>query len=124
MRYINLFLVLTMILCYGLGGRVNHPCAFTETTNSYTDRQSETSGTDILAKSYISADTAGQGESVCHYALLNASNDYDLSLFLGSIVANKPNLETNQAFSFSSSIKTNKKYRPPDLFITNSSLLL
>jgi len=32
MRYINLFLVLTVILCYGFGGSVNRPCTFSDTT--------------------------------------------------------------------------------------------
>jgi hypothetical protein len=124
MRYVNLFLALTVILCYGFGGSVNRPCTFTETTNSYTDRQDEASGADILAKSYMSIKLADQEMPMCHQALLNAHDSYDFSPFLSLITVSIPNLEAGKISSFPLSTVTRKEYRPPDLFLINSSLLL
>jgi hypothetical protein len=123
MKYVNLLLVLAVVLCYGFSGGIYYPCT-TTIINCHGSQQDEPSNTETLAKSYKNIDLTDQEISVCHQALLNASYDYDFSPFLGLITVNIPSLEVNKVSGFPLSITTKREYRPPDLFLTNSSFLL
>lgn len=69
---------------------------------------------------------------ICDRALLNASNkhyfnvkkNFLYSAFLYSAVVNITNIEMGMAFGFPISHQIKAEYTPPDLFLSNSCLLL
>jgi hypothetical protein len=125
MKYINLFLVLSVIVCYGFSGGINNPCTFPNIANCHTNQQDEISKAET-GNSYKNPDATNHQMSMCHYALLNAPHSYDFNPgdILCSVAVNIPTLEINKVSSFPLSVATKRECYPPDLFLTNSSFLL
>lgn len=64
---------------------------------------------------------------MCHYALPNAPHGHDFnlkSILSHSVVVNTPNLEINNVYKLNFSFENKKEYRPPDLFLLNSTFLI
>lgn len=129
MKYLSLLLVSTLLFCYtGICYALYTTGTLNITkTNCHTSHQDRASNTDANIHSYNDPDSGkGQG-SMCQDALLSAHNSYDLNLkdtLSYSLVANIPSLETDKVFNPPSIFEIKKQYRPPDLFLLNSSLLL
>jgi hypothetical protein len=91
--------------------------------NCHASQPNKISGAKTEANSRVT-DTRNHRMSICYEALLNASpsHDFNKTIILYSAATNIPTLEINRVSGFSSSFI--KEHHPPDLFLSNSSLLL
>lgn len=131
MKYLSLLLVLNIIFCYtGLSASVCHSLSTPKTMNAgcHTTQDDEGIATKTTKEnSYKNSDSTKHTMLMCHYALPNAPHGNDLTLkniLLDSVVINVPNLEINRVSSSNLSFEISKEYRPPDLFLLNSSFLI
>ncbi len=131
MKYFSFYLTLNIILCYtGLGASVCYSrigaVPNMNIENCRTSQPSNNSGVKAEASSYRITDATNQKMCTCYEVLLNASQSQEFNLkdiILYSVAVNTPTLEPNKVSSFYSSLRI-KEYHPPDLFLSNSSLLL
>ena len=131
MKTLSLLLVLNVIFCYtGLSDRVCHSLSTPKTMNAgcHTTQDGEGIATKTAEEhSYKNSDSTKHTTLMCHDALPNATNGHDLNLkniLLSSVVVNVPDLEINKVSTFHLNHETKKEYRPPDLFLVNSSFLI
>ncbi len=131
MNYFSLLLVLNIIFCYtGLSASVCHSGVTPNTAirgchNTYKDNSNNSKV--IQENSYQSKDETKQSMSMCHDALPNAPHSHDFNLkdiLSHSVVVNTPNLEINNVYNLNFSLENKKEYRPPDLFLLNSTFLI
>ena len=131
MKSLSLLLVLNIIFCYtGLSANVCRSSVTQKTMNTgchTTHEDDSIDGTTVKENSYNNKDATKEAMFMCHDALPNAPHGNDLNLkniLLYSVVINIPNPEINRVSSSYLSFETNKEYRPPDLFLLNSSFLI
>lgn len=126
MKYFTLFLVLSIVLCYtGLSANVCRFDAIPNMVNCHTNHKNEFSGAQTTANSYKNTDTSNHARSMCQETLPNAPHSYtikDVILYLPAV--NVPTLVVDKVFSFPSNLALKTEYRPPYLFLANSSFLL
>ncbi len=129
MKYLSLLLVSSVFFCYT---GICYALYASLTTNimktsCHTSHQDKVSNTDANTHSYNNPDSEMNQIGMCQDALLSVHNSYDLNLkdiLLYSLVVNLPSIKINKPFNSLLDSETNREYRPPDLFILNSSLLL
>jgi hypothetical protein len=92
----------------------------------HTNHKNEFSGTKTTANSYKNTDATNHARSMCQDALPNdAPHGYTIKdIILYSPAVNAPTLEVDKASSFPLNLALKTEYRPPDLFLANSSFLL
>ncbi len=131
MKALSLLIVLNIILCYtGISASVCHSPSTPNTMNAGCHTTQEDDG--IVTKtakenSYTNPGATKHTMSMCHDALPSAPHGQDINLkdiLSFSVVVSIPNLEINKASTSHLSFETNKEYRPPDLFLLNSSFLI
>lgn len=123
MKYTSLFLILTVILC-SVGLDVDAYHSYTFIADSHTNHN-ETSGTESIANSYKSMETASREMCICDHALPNAPYGYNFSLRgIYSAAVSVTISEINRVSESSLSLLDLREYHAPDVFISNSSLLL
>jgi len=132
MKLINLLLVLNIVFCYtGLSASVCHSNVTTSNTAStgcHSASKDKSDDSNISNESFHETpETINQTASMCHYALSNNPQIHDFNLkhiLSHSFVVNIPNLEINRVFASHLTLETKKEYRPPDLFLLNSTFLI
>jgi hypothetical protein len=132
MKCFSFLLIISLLLCYtGVGPKARHSSTVSNLESYHTthheNHKQEAHGTDSMADSYKVTDaTKHKVLKCCNYMLPNAPQSYNFDLvstFLYSVV-NTPALEVNKTSSFPLGIEIQRKYRPPGLFLANSSFLL
>ncbi|GEM_PF-2259202 len=129
MKYTSLFLILALILCsMGFDDEANHSYDLSDIIN-YKNHEHESFGIKSISNSHKSTEVADHENEmcICDLALLNASNNHFFNVkknFLYSMSVNITTSEIGKAFSFLISPQIKTEYKPPDVFISNSSLLL
>ncbi len=128
MKSLIFFLVCNIVLCYtGLGANVCYSSSLPNMPNCHMSHSDRISSVEKTANSYKDTDAVNHAMSMCQDALLNAPHSYDSNLkyiILYSLAVNIPVLEINTVPSFSLNLALKTEYRPPDLFLANSSFLL
>lgn len=134
MRYLSFLLIVSVIFCYtGVTSEVHHSSIVPDVETGHgvhhEGHKQEVVNIGNASNSYKSADAAKhEALRCCYYTLLNASHDLGSNLkptFLYLIAANLPVLPISKVSdSAFLSLKTKRGYRPPDLFLTNSTFLL
>ena len=128
MKYLSLFLVISVVLCYtGLGANVCHSSgAMPSMANCHTNHKNEFSGEKTIANTYKNTNATNHARSMCQDALpTNATHNYIIKdIILYSLAIDVPTLEVDKVSSFPLNLTLKTKYRPPDLFLANSSFLL
>ena len=128
MKYISLILAFAVFFCYtGICYPVYSDSA-PETTkiSCHGPDQSEASGTNNAVHSFTNPDNTKNQIDLCQDVLTGASNNinFDLGNALHTAAFILSNLEVEKSPNYNFDIAVKKEYRPPDLFILNSSLLL
>jgi hypothetical protein len=132
MKYINFLLILSVIFCYaGIGSKIHHsfvlPSIESHHATHQEDHKQEISDTDSMVSYYKNIDaTKHKGFKCCYYMLPSAPHSYDFNLvdtFLYSLAVNIPILEINKLSNYSLRLII-REHDPPELFLSNSSLLL
>ncbi len=124
MKKLIFFLILILTLCYtGLGTAFSHTRPLPNMKDCHMLNQG-ISSTDTVESSYKNIDITNQKTSMCPEALLNAPHDYDFSVFLSLSAVSIPISEVFKTHSSPLSLIEKGEYRPPDLFLINSSLLI
>ena len=131
MKTLSFLVVLNIIFCYtGLGATVCHSLSAPNAMNAgcHTTQDDEGIATKTAEEhSYKNSDSTKHTMLMCHDALPTATHGYDVSLkdILSYVaVVNLPDLEINRVSTFHLNHETKKEYRPPDLFLLNSSFLI
>lgn len=128
MKYLSLLLVISVVLCYtGLGATVCHSYdVMPNMANCHTNHKNEFSDAKTIANSYKNTDTTNHERSMCQDALpTNAPHGYIIKNIISySLAIDVPTLEVDNISSFPLNLTLKTKYRPPDLFLANSSFLL
>lgn len=126
MKYVNFLLVLILIFCYtGSIARASYSPSPSNIENCHTtNKQKDTP--DINLENYYKNDEATEHKMLkcCHDALPTPPYIHDSHIVAYLLEAKVPTLEINKASSFILDIETKKEYRPPDLFLINSSFLI
>jgi hypothetical protein len=128
MKYFSFYLILNIFLCYtGLGASVcyssNSAVPNMNMKNCHASQPNKISGAKTEANSRVT-DTRNHRMSICYEALLNASqsHDFNKTIILYSAAINISNLLVFRISNLHSGFI--KEHHPPDLFLSNSSLLL
>lgn len=128
MRYLNLILALIVFSCYtGVCYAFNFkPTPDTTKTSCHTSPQSKISDKSSTVYSYSSPYSAENQKGMCQDALTSApqSNYFDLVNALYSITFIIPTLEITESSNSRFNLAGRTEYRPPDLFLLNSSFLI
>ena len=134
MRIANLIVIISILFCYsGLSHKLHYPPLFLPSIdNNHTTHHKvqtrkfiKTGGMDNFDQ--IIGKTNEEMPECCGYSLLTASgNNLNQEFaFLHILWFKEPTLDIRKVFNSTFlSIKKNRKYRPPDIVISNSSLLL
>ena len=127
MKFISLFLVLSIIFCYtGLGVGVSRSYALSMRTNCHTGQQDRVSESRAILNCYKNNDAKKHETCICYDALTSAPHGHDFNLkdILYSVAVDIPTLKINKVSRFSLSLTIKKEYQPPELYLANSSFLL
>jgi hypothetical protein len=130
MKYLSLLLASSVFFCYTgvCYAFYTTPNPKVTKTSCQTTHHNKVSNADANAYSYYNNPDSGNNQiGMCQDALLSAHNGYDLNLkdiLLYSLVVKVPSLEINKVFNSRLNFEIKKQYRPPDLFLLNSSFLL
>src|SRR5581483_6440727 len=125
MKYFSFYLILSVFLCYtGLGASVCYSgsSAVSNMKNCHASQPNKISDDKTEANSRVT-DTRNHRMSICYETLLNASQNQGFNkTILYSAAINIPSLLVFRISNFHSNFI--KEHHPPDLFLSNSSLLL
>ncbi len=125
MKYFSFYLILSVFLCYtGLGASVcySSSSAVSNMKNCHASQPNKISDAKTEANPRVT-DIREHRTSMCYEALLNASQSHDFNkTILYSAAINISNLLVFRISNFHSNFI--KEHHPPDLFLSNSSLLL
>jgi hypothetical protein len=130
MKYLSLFLIISVIFCYtGLGASVCYSRSSAvpnmNMKNCHASQPNKISGTTAAANPYKITGVMNHKACVCYDAVLNASHSHIVkNIILYPLAFDIPILEINAVPSFSLNLALKTEYRPPDLFLANSSFLL
>ena len=128
MKYISLILASAVFFCYtGICYPVySDPAPKTTKISCHGPDQSETSGKNNSGHSFTNPDNTKNQIDLCQDVLIGATYNinFDPGNALHLAAFNSPNLEVEKSPNYNFNIAVKKEYRPPDLFILNSSLLL
>lgn len=128
MRYLTLILALIVFSCYtGVCYAFNFkPTPDTTKTSCHTSHQSKIPDKSSTANSYSNPYSAKNQEGMCQDALTSApkSNYFDLLNALYSITFIIPSVEITDSSNSRFNSAGRREYRPPDLFLLNSSFLI
>ena len=130
MKYLSLFLVLSVAFCYtGLGASVCRSSGSTvpnmNMKNCHATQPNKIFGTKAAANSYKITGVMNHKACVCYDAVLNAPHNHIVkNIILYPLAFDIPILKINTIPGFSLNLGLKTEYRPPDLFLTNSSFLL
>jgi hypothetical protein len=96
---------------------------------NYINHEHESSGIESISNSIKNTEEVDHENAICicDPALLNASNNHYFNVkknFLYSMVVNITTIEIGKALSFPVSPQIKVEYKPPGIFLSNSSLLL
>ncbi len=125
MKYANFLLILLLVFCYtGSIARAYYVPDPSSTENCHTNKQKDTS--DINPTGYYKNDDATEHEMLkcCHDVLPTPPYIHDSHIIVYLLEVKVPTLEINKVSNFHLDIETKKEYRPPDLFLINSSFLI
>lgn len=129
MRYVTLLLILALILCsMRFDDEANHSYDLSDIIN-YKNHEHESFGIESISNSNKNTEAADHENEmcICDSALLNASNNHYFNVkrnLLYPVAVSTTTLEIGKAFSFPVSPRIKPEYTPPDVFLSNSSLLL
>jgi hypothetical protein len=131
MKYLSFFLVLSVIFCYtGLGAGVcysssNGVVSDMNMKNCHASQPNKISGAKSVTGTYKITGIMDHKACVCYEVVLNAPNSHIVkNIVLYPLAFDIPILQINRVPSFSLNLALKAQYRPPDLFLANSSLLL
>lgn len=128
MKYINLFLILSVILCYtGLGAGISRSQTHSNKASCHASRLDGVSGTGSTVNSPKNDDTENHGTCICHDALTSATYNHDIdqkNIILSSAIVNTSILVINKVSGFRLNLDIKKNYEPLELYLANSSFLL
>ena len=125
MKYANFLLILLLVFCYtGSIARAYYTPDLSSTENCHTNKQKDTSDTN--AAGYYKSIEATEHETLkcCHDALPTPPYIHDSHITAYVLEVKAPTSDINKRSNFFLDIETKKEYRPPDLFLINSSFLI
>lgn len=128
MKYINLFLILSVILCYtGLGAGISRSQDHSNNTSCHANRSDVAPGGESRVYSPKNNDSSKHGACICHYTLTSATYNHDIdqkNIILSSVRVNTPISEINRVSGFRLNFDIKKNNQQLELYIANSSFLL
>lgn len=128
MKYINLLLIFSVILCYtGLGAGISRSQTHSNKASCHANHLDGVSGTESTVNSPQNNDTENHGTCICHNALTSATCNHDIdqkNIILSSARVNTPISEINRVSGFRLNFDIKKNNRPLELYLANASFLL
>ena len=128
MKYINLFLTLSIILCYtGLGEGISRSQTQSNNMSCHANRSDGVSGPESTVNSPKNDDSSKYGVCICHNALTSTTYNHDVdqkNIILSSAIVNTPILVINKVSGFRLNLDIKKNNEPLELYLANSSFLL
>jgi len=128
MKYINLFLILSVILCYtGLGAGISRSQTHSNKASCHANRSDGVSGTESTVNSPQNDDTENHGTCICHDALTSATYNHDIdqkNIILSSARVDTTFLEINKVSDYRLNFDIKRNNQPLELYLANSSFLL
>jgi len=128
MKYINLLLIISVILCYtGLGAGISRSQDPSNNTSCHATRSDRVSGAESRVHSPRNNDSVNHGACICHDALTSATYNHDIdqkNIILSSAMVNTPILDIIKVSDFRLNFDARKNNQPLELYLANSSFLL